>query len=66
MRAAGDAITAGAPVDGAVVKRRIDELRQGDDERLADAAARVQPLHVLKIVQSWSGGLAKTRRAGRR
>lgn len=68
MRAAADAVAAGQPVDGRTVGRRIDELARGEgvDEQLAAAARRVQPLHVLKIVQSWSGGLAKTRHAGMR
>lgn len=66
IEAAGYAVAAGQPIDGTVVKHRIDELGQGGHSQLADAARRVQSLHVLKIVQSWSGGLAKTRCASRR
>jgi hypothetical protein len=64
LKAVGDAAAVGAQIDGRVVRRRLGELRQADDERLIEAARRVQVTHVLKICQTWSGGLANTRRRG--
>lgn len=67
LKAAGAAVADGVPVDGRLVRARIDELRaRGDlDGRLAEAARRAPPVHVLKVCQAWQGGLSKTRRAGR-
>ncbi|UVO10872.1 hypothetical protein NM962_12620 [Mycobacterium sp. SVM_VP21] len=69
LNAAGGAVAAGGQLDGHMVRTHIDRLltaEQGTvDGRLAAAAAKAQPLHVLKVCESWCGGIAKTRRAGR-
>lgn len=65
LRACSSALADGAPVDGRMVREHLDRLRVGDDDRLADAARRVQVTHVLKVAQAWCGGIAKSRRAGR-
>jgi len=69
LNAAGGVVAAGGQLNGQMVRTHIDRLLAAEpgtvDDTLATAAAKAQPLHVLKVCQSWCGGVEKTRRAGR-